>query len=372
MPRSTDQTLQRDREAWELRDRLNLDWATIARTLGFTQESVARASARRHARRLGIVLPTHPNRRLAGQRAANQRHGNRRPTSIGTRTFGVEIEFKTAPKFFVAREIANALGVSHIHSFAYHQNRCETCHQVVPSTELYSQWKLEKDGSVTDIRGGVQYGGEVVSPILSGDTGGFEEIKKVTKAMKLAGATVNRRCGLHVHISVRDFNNVERGNIVRLWQHTERVIENFVATSRIGNYYCSRWNNAVRPIEDLERGRALNYNKMQNLNIAPYDTPKKTFEVRLHQGTLSGVKITTWVRFLLAFFTNAASTANVADHGVAELPIQRIAEVRPVNGRENFNEEPLLDVLCGKGFLTPRDSQYLKERADGFKERMVS
>jgi len=371
MPRQTDWTLHQDSSAYDLRQQ-GLSWAEIATQLHLSQESVARASARRHARRIGDAsYNINSSRRLAGQTAARIRHQRRPALPTAMRTFGVEIEFKTAQKFLVAREVADALGVGHIHCFRYHDLRCQICHELVPDQERYSQWKIEKDGSVTDERNGVEYGGEVVSPILSIADGGLEQINKVTKALKQAGATVNRRCGLHVHISVKDFSNTERANIMRMWQYAERVIENFVATSRINNYYCGRWNNRPQAIRDLEAGNNLNYPKMYNLNIAPFNTPKKTFEVRLHQGTLSGVKITTWVKFLLAFFTNSASTSQTADFGQTEIPITRIADVQPIHGRENFDEKPMLQTLVAKGFLENRDMDYLTQRAENFKQRMV-
>ena len=274
----------------------------------------------------------------------------------------MEIEFKTAGKHSVAQKIADALGVNHIHSFGYHANRCETCQQTIPSADLYAQWKLERDGSVTEYRNGAEYGGEVVSPILSLDTNGYEQIVKVTKAMKEAGATVNRKCGLHIHISVKDFDNFQRANIVRLWEFQERVIERFVAKSRINNQYCNRLSasRTARTVTALESGDSITAinSKMQSLNVLPYDTPKKTFEVRLHQGTLSAIKINTWVNLLLAFFQNSAMTARQATDFTA-----------PSVNTQGIEVRPLLDVLAGKGLLRQRDANYLINRADALARR---
>ena len=367
MPQTTQQTLQRDHDAWILRNQNNQTWAVIAQTLGFTQESVARAAARRHARRLGLIPPINPNRSRAGREAALQRFGQ--PIALATmtnflpinqRTFGVEIEFKTAPKHFAAQKVADALGVNHIHSFAYHNNRCEVCQQIVPTQEIYNQWKVERDGSVTTTMAGVEYGGELVSPILSLDGNGLQQIKTVTKALKDAGATVDRKCGLHIHISVKDFNNEQRANIVDLWGFQERVIERFVAKSRINNQYCARLHPSRVDglVTALKQGRSVSSitSKMQSLNVLPYETPKKTFEVRLHQGTLSGKKINTWVKLLLAFFHNSA----LNDRNQTDFPT-------PDYG--NISVRPMLGVLAGKGLIGQREADYLTERADALERR---
>jgi hypothetical protein len=371
MPQTTNQSLERDRLAWEMRQQSTISWAEIANLLNFSQESVARASARRHARRIGLPQIANARRSEAGRLAALQRfnvptiQNLNNPSSflpINQRTFGVEIEFKTAPKFVVAQKIADALGIPHIHSFGYHSTICETCNTRIPTHEIYSQWKLERDGSVTENRGRQEYGGEVVSPILSLDADGASQIAKVTKAIKDAGGTINRRCGLHIHIAVGDFNNLERANIVRLWEFQEKVIERFVSKSRINNHYCARVSaSRVRQtVNALEQGTSItSFNsKMQSLNVLPYETPKKTFEVRLHQGTLSATKINTWVSLLLAFFHNCAMTAGQAtDFSVPDQTVQ------------GFLVKPLLDVLAGKGLIRQRQANYLTDRADALARR---
>lgn len=365
MPQTTLQSQERDRNAWTYRNQNNQTWAEIATALGFSQESVARAAARRHARRLGLVRPVSLTRSNAGRQAANLRHNvspQTNPSSgvlpIHLRTFGVEIEFKTARKFDAAQAVANALGVGHIHCFGYHSTRCETCLTTINPTDLYSQWKVERDGSVTQTMGGYEYGGELVSPIMN--VANLPQIKLVTQALKQAGATVDRRCGLHIHISVADFNGQERANIVQNWEFQERVIEKFVAKSRINNQYCARMvlgrvNQTVRAFRSGNTIQHIN-TKMQSLNVLPYETPKKTFEVRLHQGTLSSKKIKTWILLLLAFFHNAsANDIHGTDFVAPDL--------------QNVQTRPMLDVLVGKGLMQQRDANYLVQRAEALEGR---
>jgi hypothetical protein len=145
-----------------------------------------------------------------------------------------------------------------------------------------------------------------------------------------------------------------------LWAFQERVIERFVTKSRINNQYCARLNpvRASETVHALKFGRSLSAvsSKMQSLNVLPYETPKKTFEVRLHQGTLSGKKINTWVKLLLAFFQNSAMN----DRTLTDFPVPDL---------NNIEVRPLLGVLAGKGLIGQRDADYLTERADALARR---
>jgi hypothetical protein len=89
------------------------------------------------------------------------------------RTYGVEIEYVNMDRRTVADQVAQALGVAHIHVLPYHGTVCEVCQARVSG---YTEWKVERDGSVYS-------GGEVISPILQGEDG-FVQIKKVMKAIK--------------------------------------------------------------------------------------------------------------------------------------------------------------------------------------------
>jgi hypothetical protein len=150
----------------------------------------------------------------------------------------VEIEFRAAPKRDAAQTIAAALGVAHVHCFGYHGNVCETCGLAVPETERFANWKVERDGSVTIGNGLVERGGEVVSPVLTLNGDGLDQIRKVLAALRAVGATVDGRCGLHMHIGVGDFDGVGRAAIVERFFVMQPTITRFVARRRLTNYYC--------------------------------------------------------------------------------------------------------------------------------------
>ena len=333
----------------------NMPWAVIARECGMSGESVARMAAQRHARIHNLPPLTVPNeRRSRAARVAVAQRFNRLPVmqmpvepQQVLRTYGVEIEYIGAQRMVVANAVAQALGVPHIHTFGYHGQTCEHCGVVVPAEERYSNWKVERDGSVPT-------GGEVVSPILQGAEG-FAQIAKVTKAIQSVGGKTNRRCGLHVHIGMKDLSKLERANLVENWWKAYPVLRRLVGKSRWNNRYaaCPSFNRVAQILGVLRDGSANEpYGiKYEALNIEPFNKIG-TYEFRLHQGTLNASKVEAWVRFLLAFIENSQKQLNVASlneliDAVAE-PI--VAKVNPLNQRQ-------IAYLKGREMALHRDLQ---------------
>jgi len=347
--------VDRDREAYHLRVNQNESWAFIVQLLNFNNESTARLSASRHARvnNLPPLTAPNPRRSQAGRLAAQQRFNppsavqrilNQRLPQVqvlAMRTYGVEIEYVNMDRRTVADQVAQALGVAHIHVLPYHGTVCEVCSARVSG---YTEWKVERDGSVYS-------GGEVISPILQGEDG-FVQIKKVMKAIKDAGGGVSRSCGLHVHLGVRDMTKEQRAELVGRWYQNETMIQQFVAQSRWGNTYCStvaprevsRWQNMILAGADPDKYQV---NRTSSLNITPFNK-YGTYEVRLHQGSLNSKKITAWVKFLIAF----------VDFTAAEQEL--VNETGEVFGVLNTLVKPLADK---QNLFTDADAQYLKARA---------
>jgi hypothetical protein len=116
--------------------------------------------------------------------------------------FGVELEFRTADTNAVARRLYD-LGLSnHPEMVAYHHNlngRCSVC------TANPGKWVVERDGSVTQTVAGRNFGGEIVSPILSDTPENWEQLKQVSEAIQAAGGEVDHNTGQHVHISTAGY-----------------------------------------------------------------------------------------------------------------------------------------------------------------------
>jgi len=166
-----------------------------------------------------------------------------------------------------------------------------------------NRWKIVTDASIR-----AASGGEVVSPVLSGEDG-IEELVKVVKALRAAGATVNRSCGLHVHVGVSDLLPKDLVNIVKRYADYEETIDGFMPASRRGQ--SAQWCNSVIPFSRELQRRSRNYStnrevcdaqrgRYYKVNLTPYRR-QKTLEYRQHAGTCNYRKVESWVRFLLQF-----------------------------------------------------------------------
>lgn len=139
-------------------------------------------------------------------------------------------------------------------------------------------WMQTYDGSL-DLYG------EYVSPILQGEKG-FSILKQMCKALIQSGATVNKRCGLHVHVDREHFSGREHVHrFTDLYKHMEKEMDTIVSPSRreSRNSYC-------RSLESYDP-RSGRYGKV-NL------TRDSTVEVRHHQGTLNYNKIFNWIKII--------------------------------------------------------------------------
>lgn len=391
MPRRTLHTEWVDRQAYELRGRGH-PWAYIAQELHLSGESVARAAANRHAERLGIVTEINTRRSAAGRLAASRRHG--RATTpiapegranlvqnivlpIGQRTFGAEIEFTGKYKHQAARDIAEVLhangitvpeyaGAPHIHSMPYHGDTCEVCGVTV--TDKYRHWRVERDGSVTQYHRHGEFGGEVVSPILT--TADFNQLDLVLKALRAESnnpangkGKVTESCGLHIHVGVNDLTPDQRANVVKQWYGFTDVVHTFVAQNRINGTYSKTMSpmELSRVVNLLQNGTRDRYafervtEKYRSLNVLPF-YKIGTFEFRLHQGTLNFNKVRNWVTLLLAFVQAFATDETAPNGDRAVATAQRTA----------INTVSFLDLLVNKTDATNKVSKFYLKRQRQF------
>lgn len=291
--------------AYELRQG-GMTYAQIAREVGYASESSARTAVNRHAARIGAP------------------HAYVQPSRVGqsrkNRTFGVEMEFVGASKWAVAKAIERATGQEHVCIVGYHQKVCVCC-----GRRAYKRdWRVEHDGSVSSgsARDPHAYGGEIVTPVLRGQAG-LDKIKAVLDEVnRSTEATVDKTCGLHVHVGVSDITNEGRASIVRTWGNLGASIDRLVAKSRRygspeGNRFCARLepHEADDIADRIYHGRMPRYpDRYKSLNVTSY-VKYGTFEVRQHQGTLNPRKISDWVKMLIALFEAVGNSESVPMFG---------------------------------------------------------
>lgn len=227
-----------------------------------------------------------------------------------SRNYGIEIECTNITESR-ALEVLNQAGIN-VTSSGYHRAD-------------YSKWNVSPDISIS-------YGCEIISPILNGESG-LEEIKRVCKALSDAGATVNKTCGLHVHVDANGLTGPWVRSIVTRYAKFESTIDSFMPVSRRDNNN-SRYISSIIPVvgyvssspnwlsNSVETVCSTMSNRYQKVNLASYSRTR-TIEFRHHSGSVNGNKVTNWVQFVLAFVeaSNPSLLAPVSTE--SDSPVQR-------------------------------------------------
>ena len=202
------------------------------------------------------------------------------------------------------------------------------------SNDDSSIWRIKTDGSVS----GRGHGLELVTPVLKGEMD-MLRLRKILTWLEEIGCTVNRTCGLHVHVGVSDWQVSQFKNLAKRYMKFETAIDTFMPRSRRSsqNSYCqsnakylaneiryrSQFDtcdlagmftkiNKARTAKDVStaiqpRGHSGRYVK---LNLHSFWT-HGTVEFRHHSGTICGDKIDNWVRVCLAMTHLADSKRSI-------------------------------------------------------------
>lgn len=156
-------------------------------------------------------------------------------------------------------------------------------------------------------------------------------LRRVCNVLAIVDANVNKSCGLHVHIDVRNRN---AGRIFKNLVTAQQLFFDLCPKSRKRNGYCKKQaeSDLYQAIEGCDRYYGINAHA-----VSKY----KTVECRIHSGTVEFKKIFNWVTLLLS---------------VAKIPSES-----PIN----FSESNLNKL---KGLLNLSDDlhNYIKERITKF------
>ena len=209
-------------------------------------------------------------------------------------------------------------------------------------------WQAKSDGTH-------HVSAEAVSPILNRE--GLNEAKSATKALRIGGATVNKQCGLHVHLGADEYGTEGIAHLVWNWNLAHRTIGALVAKSRLNNRFCVpvSFSELDSQCEHVRNGNISNIGlngRYRSLNLNAY-AQHGTVEVRLHHGTLNGSKVKAWAEFVSAMARYSSAGSLLSSHDGWYNPTEP----------ENKVKE-LLDILVLVGTLSGETSEYLKGRAD--------
>jgi len=204
---------------------------------------------------------------------------------ITTKKFGIEIEFVGAS----LEQVARAIRLAGVDCYVESWNHITREH-----------WKIVTDSSLSS-QGG--FAGEIVSPILQGPAG-VDALKKVCAALNsVAGVTVNRSCGLHVHLDCNDMTMQQIRTVYERYADYEAQIDLVMPRSRRDS---PRWCRSIKDRKDVYKtstsksdgaARLGRYHKVNLTNIAT----RGSMEFRQHAGTTDFTKIYNWLEYLMSF-----------------------------------------------------------------------
>lgn len=168
-------------------------------------------------------------------------------------------------------------------------------------------WKIVTDASIGSENA------ELVSPVLTGRAG-LDQLVLACRTLDEFGCRVNRSCGMHVHVGMRDQFGQRVGvfkEIIRTYNKYESIIDQLTAPSRRGvsggNGYCSTvpWSDRIANATNLDELRQGHSRRESKVNLHAY-WRHGTIEFRHHQGTVNGEKARNWVLFCLRLVAHGA------------------------------------------------------------------
>jgi len=238
-------------------------------------------------------------------------------------TYGLEIEcggLRTESE--LRQVIAGTRGVEYGGHFGYHGSRRLGLRCLENGNG--NLWVSENDGSLrahnegygTALPGPQNEGHEVISPVLRG-VNGLTQARMVMKSLSRAGCFVDRRCGLHVTVGVKNTSaRFRRMSAGRQAQAIGRIVDTYdyfmdagfnslVSQSRRpGSPNCAYYAQGIEyhgyggqsfGVRTQQQAKELLSSGINRgaLNIGNYND-NGTVEFRQHNGTLNGAKITNW------------------------------------------------------------------------------
>ena len=174
--------------------------------------------------------------------------------------------------------------------------------------EFRNNWRVVHDGSI-DSGDGV--GREFITRGgLSGDEL-YQSIDNITTDLKRIGWSVNRSCGMHIHIDARDLKWREIKYILAVSKLCEQIIYMMLPDSRRNSRWCKRIPMTMEHIMDICDDQDFidtwyqafdTYPSYEKYNDARYCGVNMhsriihgSIEFRHHSGTLDAEKIINWI-----------------------------------------------------------------------------
>ena len=242
-------------------------------------------------------------------------------------------EFPKKRRFGVEFELSNNLSKNDIgaivdqYEFFYGINKRSV--KVTPGLEGWAQtrnnsyWHVKFDRTCGPLGKNFDYGWEIASYIGS-DITDVDHISRLARYLKNTGAETNLNCGLHIHVEVEDFNELNMSILLARWCKIEPILTSICHMSRHDNKYCrpirSKLKNWQKWYTNLKPELVWNNLKPKNLTIHNNNEKRvalntvgfatgllnpnhnrKTVELRLPEFVLDEIHVKNWIRLIVCF-----------------------------------------------------------------------
>ena len=229
--------------------------------------------------------------------------------------FGIEIETIRRTRQCVAEAIQSVVGDQVRHTGT------PACYDPWDVTDNQGRvWKVVADSSLNMVASHLR--AEVVSPVLTYQD--IPELQKVVRAVRnLAGAKVDSRCGIHIHLDASAFDGRKLANLAKIVYKQEELI---IRALGLGGTRLAQYCRPTRDdfIREIERRRPRTREQLNRLwygyrNSSPmhYDATRYhllnlhsvwyrgTIEIRAFGGTLHAGKVKAYIQLCLALAAKA-------------------------------------------------------------------
>lgn len=223
----------------------------------------------------------------------------------------------------------------------------------------FSNWKITTDGSICDLNGI-----ELVSPILKGEEG-LKTVRKVYKVLKDLNTKVDKNCGFHVHVGVKDETLDFFKNLYKIYAGFEGVIDGFMPPSRRlnNNRYCKSISfmkdkissiDNIREIERLISHTVPGESRYVKLNINSF-WRQGTIEFRHHSGTVNSSKALSWIMVCLRMVERAKKELSQGMQDVVSETIVYVNPPMPSFSRSYSREAAIIRMLFREEGVTSEE-----------------
>lgn len=242
------------------------------------------------------------------------------------------------------------------------------------------QWLIVKDNSLRKgaefIFDGPKKGKDIVDA--------FQEMKVFLNKYKRYDkpARASDRCSVHVHLDVRDLDEITLNRLIMVYVLIERVLFEYVSPLRLKNNYCravtdSQFKTILANLSDRANPSYFNdalslirnsCDKYSALNLLPIQS-YGTVEFRHHQGSTDMDEVLDWVNIILAIklaaYINPNDIVKLYNREGYKSLLNCIFEGTAISG--DFIERPEVKLAVKKGmndYLEIIHYNELKERSN--------